>query len=458
MATFLDKSSNFEITIDHYTYTIEYKFKFENAPYTFLKIKSNNNINNEKVHFVITRSFSECGMWRLCVIEDQYREDKNGFRFYKGAHYTMSTFINLELQIYINENIDKIQFIQYNKLDEEIKNKSFYFNDDNNIKKRININIDNKYDNIAFDTIKVNSRCENLDERCVYANDIDEYEQLEISFFSDYKYSTRIHNYHPVDAEKQVNYNSLKPEEKKNDWPRINENTSIMFDESINYGDTTIHVDGKIYTTIIKKIPKYPNPEHEDDFENERFLNDFNSGKHLLYYMIFSVTIDLPKSLKNKETLSNAYMFEDNISLDNQIIPLYVIPYDIDREEKHPDVYSVESLGLYPIFSKFIFKDHKSKKKNIYKTMEMAKILDYITQTYKDDKTVSTQYKLNIDTYENIPFFKELKTKTLELQDSKKKSKKDGGKNKKTRKTISKRQRNNKKCNYKSITRKQLQR
>jgi len=462
MATFLDessnhKSSNFEITIDNYTYTIEYKFKFKNAPYTFLKMKSINNINKEKVHFVITRSFSECGMWRLCVIEDRYREDKNGFRFYKGAHYTMSTFINLELQIYINENIDKIQIKEYNELNKHIKNKSFYFNDDDDIRKRININIDNKYDNIAFDNIKVNSRCENLDERCVYANDIDEYEQLEISFFSDYKYSTRIHNYHPVDAEKQVNYNSLKPEEKTNDWPRINENTSIMFDESINYGDTTIHVDGKIYTTIIKKIPKYPNPDHEDDFENERFLNDFNSGKQLLYYMIFSVTIRLPKLLK--KISSDSYNFQDNISLDNQIIPLYVIPYDIDREEKHPDVYSAESLGLYPIFSKFIFKDHKSKKKNIYKTMEMAKILDYITQTPQYYKTVSTQYKLNIDTYENIPFFKELKTKTLELQDikknSKKNSKKDGGKNKKTRKTISKRQRNNKKCNYKSITRKQ---
>jgi len=263
MATFLNKSSkressNFEITIDQYTYTIEYKFKFENAPYTFLKMKSKNNNNNKEVHFVITRSFSECGMWRLCVIEERFRKDKLGFRFYKGAHYTMSTFINLELQIYINENIDKIQKKEYDELDEDIKNKSFYFSDVD-IRKRININVDEKYDHIEFDNIVINNRCYNENERCVYAFNIDDFEQLEISVFSDYyNYSTSIHNYHPVDAENLEYYKHLELEKKEREWPRINKNTTttILFDESINYGDTSIQVGGKIYTTIIKKKTK----------------------------------------------------------------------------------------------------------------------------------------------------------------------------------------------------------
>jgi hypothetical protein len=51
--------------------------------------------------FTVTRSHSECGFWRLCVL------DSTSQKLFKGNDYVQTTFINLTLQNFINQNITK---------------------------------------------------------------------------------------------------------------------------------------------------------------------------------------------------------------------------------------------------------------------------------------------------------------------------------------------------------------
>lgn len=411
--------SKFEITIYEYTYLIEYKFQLPNVPYIFVKIKSKRNIH-EETDFVITRSFSECGMWRLCAIEEKYRNNANGIYFYKGANYTMSTFIVLELQFFVNQIFDDLQLKQYDDLEDNIRSNTFFFEDNEDILQRIdNIFVDS--DNKNSLTVK-NYNCKNEYSRCVFGETIiDEftYDSKSIDFFSNYHYKESIGNPKPVDTFERFKYENLSQEERENNyWPKIAEN--IMIDHTINYGNTDVEINGNIYTVIIKKKNTKIDDHHSDSLKEilreENLIKDYSNGKHKLYFMIFSGTIKLSDKLKKINNNTGPYQFKnEDIILEDKIVPIYIVPYDIDNDEKDNSVYSVKSLGLYPIFSKFSYKNNSNKKAFFAKDSElfMAKIFDYIKYCPEYYDTCTTQYKLNVDTYEKISFFEELKDKTL---------------------------------------------
>jgi hypothetical protein len=462
------ETQNFEITIDNYTYTIEYKFNLENLDYKFLKMKSKKNTDNEEIHFIIVNSLSECGMWRLCAIEQKYRNNEDGFFFYKGANYTMSTFIILELQIFINTVIDDIPLEQNNALVNKIISTGLYFRDDEDIMKRID-NID-KNNNIGignYDCMNKYTRCLNdiiktkiEPEEDLYEdgnnNNNDEYELIgrrniidnfdfdstSINFFSKYNYKDSIANNKPVDIIKWYQYKKLSTQKDKEDkfWPV---DSSLAIDRTINFGNTNIKIEGNIYTTIIKKKNTETNSNNEHEEEN---------GKHILYFMIFSGTIEVPEKLKKLNLDSKIYKFnEENITIVNEIIPLYIIPYNY--REKDESVYTVKSLGLYPIYSEFFYKKKINRLFTSESLLDMAKILNYISQCPQNYQMCGTQYKLNIDTYKNIPFFNELKDRTLSIINNNNNEATLGGKNKTRRykKTKNSNKRKSKKSKRKSI-------
>jgi len=223
-------------------------------------------------------------------------------------------------------------------------------------------------------------------------------------------------------------------------WPV---DSILAIDRDINFGNTNIKIEGNIYTTIIKKKNTETNSNNEHEEEN---------GKHILYFMIFSGTIEVPEKLKKLNLDSKIYKFnEENITIVNEIIPLYIIPYNY--REKDESVYTVKSLGLYPIYSEFFYKKKINRLITSEYLLDMAKILNYISQCPENYQMCGTQYKLNIDTYKNIPFFNELKARTLSIINNNNNEATLGGKNKTRRykKTKNSNKRKSKKSKRKSI-------
>jgi hypothetical protein len=67
--------------------------------------------------FWVYQSNSELGLWRLCIFSDPINTEISEGKFTpfaKGVDYVQSTLIHLELQKFINTNIDKIRFEEFN--------------------------------------------------------------------------------------------------------------------------------------------------------------------------------------------------------------------------------------------------------------------------------------------------------------------------------------------------------
>jgi len=99
------------LTIELDNYVFELKSKDPNAYLNrgVVHILSTNKTTNEKTNFIVYRSHSDLGFWRLCYTagkEDD--ESETFFQFLKGnhkfGHYVQTTFIDLRLQMFINDN------------------------------------------------------------------------------------------------------------------------------------------------------------------------------------------------------------------------------------------------------------------------------------------------------------------------------------------------------------------
>jgi len=92
-------SDPLQITINGITFTLVYKIYDSDR----LKIK----IKSQSKEFLLYQSNSELGFWRLCL-----NLNRNSNYLYKGKlDYVQSTFVHLELQKFINENIDKVKLV-----------------------------------------------------------------------------------------------------------------------------------------------------------------------------------------------------------------------------------------------------------------------------------------------------------------------------------------------------------
>jgi hypothetical protein len=117
-------TSNPQITIDEFTFVLIQIVNFNPRYSEILEIHSykSSDPELEPTKFWVYRSNSELGFWRLCVNSDDY---KVGL-WYKGIDYVQSTFIHIQLQVFINENISRIvKKTIYNRVTNEPKNICF---------------------------------------------------------------------------------------------------------------------------------------------------------------------------------------------------------------------------------------------------------------------------------------------------------------------------------------------
>jgi hypothetical protein len=93
--------SNLSISIGDFIFELIMYYPNANKGRSAVKIFSKNIDSKEITEFYVYKSLSECGFWRFCSI----------IMFgtlYKGSDYVQETFINLKLQEFINENLNKL--------------------------------------------------------------------------------------------------------------------------------------------------------------------------------------------------------------------------------------------------------------------------------------------------------------------------------------------------------------
>jgi len=389
------RTSNFEITYENYVFTFISKFT-SGQDYQLVFLTSTKLIDSIKStdpedikELIFARSKSECGFWRLCVSEPGNVD--NNFYLEKGPQYTMSTFIIIELQLYLDSILDDLpidespdkdkQFCQQNfsEIYEAINNRPRMINNDE-------FGLDLNFNILTF-----------RDEHLINTGSI--------SLIGDYNYEENYNNFYQtskrdtdVREKMREHYSEMNPERKaaleeelKKQWPSSASSASDIGDyQHINYGITNISLHGKIYSI------------------------EFKDRNYKLYYMIYNCKIVVPEDInKYQDDETNLDYRAESLDVEQLIIPIYIIPKGpLVGFERHGtgglrrDRFTMYGLYNYYINSKYNGKDLKT-----------SKFLDYIQQcrTLSGPKpTCTTRYKFIGYYFDAIPFFSMIKSKTLE--------------------------------------------
>ena len=95
------------IIIDNYKFTAIRYTSLDDRYKTVVNIKSESLLNGSEENFWIYKSNSELGLWRLCIIRRQFRSFSEEFSFAKGEDYVQTTLIHVDLQLYVNDLLQK---------------------------------------------------------------------------------------------------------------------------------------------------------------------------------------------------------------------------------------------------------------------------------------------------------------------------------------------------------------
>jgi hypothetical protein len=96
----------FQITIGNYSFELIMYYPYSYSRRGLVHIRSMHIDSRKEKTFYVYSSLSECGFWRLCTAD--------GKMLYKGNHridgydYVQQTMINIKLQKFINNNVNKI--------------------------------------------------------------------------------------------------------------------------------------------------------------------------------------------------------------------------------------------------------------------------------------------------------------------------------------------------------------
>lgn len=283
--------TNFEINYGNYKFAFINKFKtVQDVELVFL-ISTDTRDSTKIKELMFARSRSECGFWRLCTAQP----DRTGELFYmeKGTHYTMSSFIIIELQLFLNSILNDLPIDNTEERDKYCQLDHINrFDALNNYRRMID-------DNLRFDTL---SRDEDL---------------RNIMHIGDYNYEGSYNNFYQVDTKDPLVLDKLNDygkareesreeeaealrEELKTIWP-LKEATKIINDVNISYGKTHILIDGKIYSIMFKE--------------------------YIIYYMIYNCKIDVPEDINKYQNDNTNYEYHaESLEARQLIIPIYIIP------------------------------------------------------------------------------------------------------------------------------------
>lgn len=388
------RPSNFEITYENYIFTFISKFTTV-QDYQLVFLTSTKLINSIKStdprdtkELIFARSKSECGFWRLCISEP----GNVGNKFYleKGPQYTMSTFIIIELQLYLDSILDDLPIDESPHEDKQFcQENSFEIYDAINDRPRMV-----EYDEFGLD----------LNFNILKFRDEDLINTDSISFVGDYNYEGKLNNFYQIskrdtDVKEKIMAHHSEPnperksvleEELKTFWPsRYNDSSDIDNYPNINYGITDISLHGKIYSI------------------------EFKDKNYKLYYMIYNCRIVVPEDINKYSPIDSEYRAE-SVEAEQLIIPIYIIPKGplvswerYGNGKLRSDRFTMYGLYNYYINSKYDGKDLKT-----------SKFLDYIQQCRSRNEakkpTCTTTYKFMGYYFDAIPFFSMIKSKTLE--------------------------------------------
>lgn len=390
------RPSNFEIIYENYVFTFINKFTtIQDYQLVFListklidSIKSTDPADIKELIFA--RSKSECGFWRLCIAKPENINEN--FYLEKGPQYTMSSFIIIELQLYLNSILDDLPIDGSPQEDKRFCQQNFFeIYDSINNRQRMIDNDEFGLD-LNFNTLKFR------DERLINTDSI--------LFIGDYNYEGKLNNFYQIskrdtDVKEKIrtHYTETNPEikkvieeELKTKWPsRFNDVSDIDSYPDINYGITDISLHGKIYSI------------------------EFKDKNYKLYYMIYNCRIVVPEDInKYQDSDTNLEYRAESVEAEQLIIPIYIIPKGplvawerYGNGRLRSDRFTMYGLYNYYINSKYDGKDLKT-----------SKFLDYIQQcrTRSEGKkpTCTTTYKFLGYYFDAIPFFSMIKTQTLE--------------------------------------------
>jgi hypothetical protein len=131
---------------------------------------------------IFARSKSECGFWRLCTAKPE--NVGNNFYLEKGPQYTMSTFIIIELQLYLDSILDDLPIDESPHEDKKFcQENSFEIYDAINNRQRM---IDN--DEFGLD----------LNFNILKFNNEDLINTDSILFIGDYNYEGKLNNFYQI--------------------------------------------------------------------------------------------------------------------------------------------------------------------------------------------------------------------------------------------------------------------
>jgi hypothetical protein len=389
------RPSNFEIIYENYIFTFiskfttvqDYQLVFLTSTKLIDSIKSTDPADIKELIFA--RSKSECGFWRLCTAKPE--NVGNNFYLEKGPQYTMSTFIIIELQLYLDSILDDLPIDESPHEDKKFcQENSFEIYDAINNRQRM---IDN--DEFGLD----------LNFNILKFNNEDLINTDSILFIGDYNYEGKLNNFYQISkrdtvvkekmmahhTEMNLERKAVLEEELKTIWPsRFNDVSDIDNYPNINYGITDISLHGKIYSI------------------------EFKDRNYKLYYMIYNCKIVAPEENINKYNNKDSEYYAESLEATQLIIPIYIIPKGplvawqrYGNGRLRSDRFTMYGLYNYYINSKYNGKDLKT-----------SKFLDYIHQcrTPSEAKkpTCTTTYKFMGYYFDAIPFFSMIKSKTLE--------------------------------------------
>jgi hypothetical protein len=445
-------NEKFTTTYDNCTFTFKKKYYFEKISRTLVTLTSRKLKGDQFVERNLTfyRSNSECGMWRLCVV----KPGESAY-FQKGLHYTASSFIILELQIFLNSILEDLPSGDGEDFD------GLLAKDCHELYKTIDDTINWKYRENGMGYLGFPHSAGTPHWTA---------DQSTIELVAPYKFTSLYNNAKPVLA--NINTNDIHSdftsqeslEDKKYRWPNkiLSEKPELEVRPyySISFGDTKIDITGNIYKAQIYDANPISAPPVENGIKNPVTL----------YYLIYDCEIETPEELQiygEKATESDPnpnYAFDNKIKVKNFIIPIYAIPTDpnfipmdtaphimslrrkgdpagyslydkefaehnkrpgedvesyFEREEKEilTKLEDLTSYGLYKFYSSFTHKQTKPTREDpVKETLEFGKILEYIHRCKGKildyAPSCTTFYKFFGSFYNNIPTFADLKQKT----------------------------------------------
>ena len=356
---------------------------------------SNSNETMTNTNFIVYRSNSNTGFWRICVNK---LYDTQFDYIYKGNNdYIQQTFVHFQLQKFINDNLTNIKD---NTL-EDIKtcnvhymSKEFGFNRIKNIE----THIDNKSRKLFFDYYKKINKC---GQKTYNPDELKKFSKL---LYDNYRVTNLIliyENYNFEYGNKDFKYKingdiysvELIQTNKHNNTLKKNNNTTLKKNNSLKKNNNTNHKHKK--TNINNTFKKL---DLVFFAKNSKFTNKTNntissipldsSIPLVLYFLKYNLIIETTKLTKNINSKATTQTFY------NQYIPILLTNKN-------------SRITKYGLYSNYIMSGNY-----------ICKVFDYTKQCsdIEKEKQCFGEYTYIGDRYNNLfPFEDEIIKKTKQI-------------------------------------------